>query len=340
MTTVHERFNAQVSSVNRYPVTATLTLVSRLLVGAIIIAAVVLTFTPWIQTAYGTGEVNTLSPNHRTQAISALVPGQVEQWHVREGQYVERGDPIVTLVDADPQLIARLDNQIASAEQQRDASASALETEQKNFERQQRLRADGLASQRDIEKVSIRLQELRGEIAKIDAELSKMRVQRARQSLQTKRAPADGYIMQLLSAGNATYVKAGDIVASFIPNGVERSVALTVSGMDAPLVMRGRKVRLQFEGWPMFQVSGWPDAATGTFGGIVEFIEPMAQPDGRFRVWVREDKDDIGWPDERFVRMGSRVKGWILLEEVSLGYEMWRQLNNFPPVNRTLGQQK
>jgi hypothetical protein len=106
---------------------------------------------------------------------------------------------------------------------------------------------------------------------------------------------------------------------------------MNVNGLDAPLVTPGRHVRLQFDGWPVFQFSGWPSAAIGTFEGIVEFVEPIADANGNFKVWVRETTTDRPWPNDRYVRLGSRVKGWVLLEEVKLGYELWRQLNSFPP---------
>jgi hypothetical protein len=38
------------------------------------------------------------------------------------------------------------------------------------------------------------------------------------------------------------------------------------------------------------------------------------------------------WPNENFLRFGARSRGWILLNTVSVGYEWWRQLNNFPPL--------
>ncbi len=44
------------------------------------------------------------------------------------------------------------------------------------------------------------------------------------------------------------------------------------------------------------------------------------------------DPDDAPWPDERWLRQGVRTKGWVLLNEVKLYYELWRQLNGFPPV--------
>jgi len=35
--------------------------------------------------------------------------------------------------------------------------------------------------------------------------------------------------------------------------------------------------------------------------------------------------------DDRFLRFGAQVNGWVLLDTVSIGFELWRQLNNFPP---------
>ncbi len=306
--------------------------ISGILISTIVLGIAILWFVPWMQTAYGEGEVSTPNPNQRIQAISALVSGQVKEWHVTEGQSVKAGDPIVTLVDADPALVQRLDNQIVAAQQQKDAQVAALATEENNLDRQQRLRDQGLTSQRDIEQATVAIQKLRAEIAKIDAEVNRLQVQKARQSLQTKIAPRDGTILRLFSSGNATFVKPGDMLASFIPDGVKRAAVLSVSGLDAPLINRGRKVRLQFEGWPVFQFSGWPQHGIGTFGGVVDFVEPVADQSGRFRVWVAQDPDDVDWPDQHFVRLGSRVRGWVLLEEVQLGYELWRQLNNFPPV--------
>ena len=302
-----------------------------MLLGAIALALGILWSVPWIQTAYGEGQVDTLNPNQRVQAISALVPGQVQTWHVREGQTVKAGDPIVTLVDSDPALIQRLDNQIIAAQQQRDAQVIALTTEQNNLERQQRLREQGLKSQRDIETAQVDIQKIRAEIAKIDAELNRLQVQKARQSLQTKVAPRDGTILRLMSSGGATYIKEGDILASFIPDGVTRSAVIAVRGLDAPLISEGDEVRLQFDGWPVFQFSGWPDMGVGTFQGVVDFVEPVADQAGRFRVWVKPHPNEAAWPDPNYIRLGSRVRGWVLLKEVRLGYELWRQLNNFPP---------
>lgn len=70
----------------------------------------------------------------------------------------------------------------------------------------------------------------------------------------------------------------------------------------------------------------------GTFGGVVIAVDQSAQADGRFRVLMREDRSDPHrWPEERFVRFGAKAQAWVLLDTVPVGYEIWRQLNSFPP---------
>ena len=92
------------------------------------------------------------------------------------------------------------------------------------------------------------------------------------------------------------------------------------------------KVRLQFEGWPAVQFVGWPSVAVGTFGGTVAFVDQTDNGKGKFRIVVVPDEDDDPWPEHRYLRQGVRANGWVLLNEVSLGFELWRQFNGFPPV--------
>jgi hypothetical protein len=125
-------------------------------------------------------------------------------------------------------------------------------------------------------------------------------------------------------------VEQGQVVAVFVPKSDELSVQIFIKGNDLPLVHEGRKVRLQFEGWPAIQFSGWPSVAIGTFGGVVSVVDQTATPDGTFRVIVVPGKD-VKWPASRFIRQGTRVNGWILLNNVAIGYEVWRQFNGFPP---------
>ena len=122
-----------------------------------------------------------------------------------------------------------------------------------------------------------------------------------------------------------------------MPTHAELAAELYVSSLDASLVTPGRKVRLQFEGWPAVQSGGWPEVAIGTFGGIVTIVDPVISPNGRFRIVVSEDPDDLPWPDRRYLRFGAKAQGWVLLDQVSVAYELWRRLNGFPPENTDVG---
>jgi hypothetical protein len=55
---------------------------------------------------------------------------------------------------------------------------------------------------------------------------------------------------------------------------------------------------------------------------------------GNFRVVVVPGMDatDEPWPAPLYLRQGTRANGWVLLREVSVGFEIWRQMNGFPPA--------
>lgn len=298
----------------------------------IVIAAVFLLFTPWVQTTAGFGTVTALNPNDRLQEINALVPGRIQQWFVQDGSQVKVGDPIVQVADVDPQLLQRLEAERQQVIAKLNAAETAVETAEIDLKRMRELFDEGLAARREYEQARIRVEELRSKVAEAAAELTRADVNLSRQSVQMVRAPRDGVILRVFAGDAATFVKAGDVVATFVPDNADRAVELFIDGRDVALVREGAKVRLQFEGWPVVQFSGWPSVAIGTFGGVVTAIDPSAQSNGRFRVLVSEDlEDENPWPNRRFVRFGSKARGWILLNEVSVGYELWRQLNNFPP---------
>jgi len=303
-----------------------------ILATGVVITAVFLLFTPWVQTTAGFGTVTALNPNDRLQEINALVPGRIQQWFVQDGSQVKVGDPIVQVADVDPQLLQRLEAERQQVIAKLNAAETAVETAQIDLKRMRELFDEGLAARREYEQARIRVEELRSKVAEAAAELTRADVNLSRQSVQMVRAPRDGVILRVFAGDAATFVKAGDVVATFVPDNADRAVELFIDGRDVALVREGAKVRLQFEGWPVVQFSGWPSVAIGTFGGVVTAIDPSAQANGRFRVLVSEDlEDENPWPDRRFVRFGSKARGWILLNEVSVGFELWRQLNNFPP---------
>ena len=94
-----------------------------MILAAIVIAVAFLVYVPWVQTTSGQGVVTTLSPNERKQDINALVPGRIEEWYVRDGSSVKKGDPIVRIADIDPNLVERLQAERAQIALQLEAAA-------------------------------------------------------------------------------------------------------------------------------------------------------------------------------------------------------------------------
>ncbi len=285
---------------------------------------------PWVQTASGTGDVIALDPADRVQAINSLVDGRINRWFVEDGGVVALDDPIVEVTDVDPDLLQRLGAERRAVASSLNAARVATETALLDYERQKRLLADGLSSRRNVEAAKIKYQQILAHEAQARARLNKADIAVTRQSSQLVRAPQDGRIVQILAGNTATFVKAGDPVATFAPANVERAVQVYVSGLDAPLVQAGLKARVMFEGWPAVQFSGWPETAIGTFAGVVTTIDPVASADGRFRVLISAPREEP-WPDDRYLRLGGQAQAWIQLGEVRLGYELWRRLNRFPP---------
>ncbi|WP_299755953.1 HlyD family efflux transporter periplasmic adaptor subunit [uncultured Pontibacter sp.] len=141
-------------------------------------------------------------------------------------------------------------------------------------------------------------------------------------------APQDGYLVQTLKAGIGETIKEGEPLATIMPQNPDLAAELYIDALDLPLIQAGDEVRLEFEGWPTLVFSGWPGASFGTFGGKVAVIDNTGT-NGKYRMLVVPDPEKEPWPDA--LRVGSGVYGWAMLNTVPIWYELWRQLNNFPP---------
>ncbi len=185
-----------------------------------------------------------------------------------------------------------------------------------------------------ISEVRSKIAEIESKIAKAQEMLTKKEGEIRKAQSQDIPAPVDGTVFRVTGNLGGQIVKSGDQLLTIVPETQSRVVELWVDGNDAPLISKGDPVRIQFEGWPAVQFAGWPSVAIGTFGGIVNFVDETDNGQGRFRIIVEADEsgDEVLWPDTSFLRQGVQAKGWVLLREVSLGYEIWRQLNGFPPV--------
>ncbi len=174
-------------------------------------------------------------------------------------------------------------------------------------------------------------QDAMGQAATIQKDMRELEIKGDELKRLVITAPRDGTIFRLLVFDRGQSMKKGDPLFTIVPDTTDRAVELWVSGNDTPLMRPGDHVRLQFEGWPAVQFAGWPSVAVGTFGGQLFAIDATDDGTGKFRVLVKPDSEEE-WPSERFLRQGVRANGWVMLSQVPLGYEIWRQLNGFPPV--------
>jgi len=241
--------------------------------------------------------------------VEALADDGLESQRQRELAQRNHAQAEASLEAAEASLDAA-EAEVAAKQAERNASASDLDAR--------------LASARDSLAAS------RATRARAEADLADAERALARQDSLQIRAPRSGMLTQVIAREGSAYVSQGDELATVVPVTEQRAVELYVSGNDAPLVVPGQPVRLQFEGWPAIQFGGWPRAAVGTFTGRVAFVDAQASESGRFRVVVRPGGRDSRWPNGDVLRQGNQVNGWVLLNEVRLGYEVWRQLNGFP----------
>lgn len=142
-------------------------------------------------------------------------------------------------------------------------------------------------------------------------------------------APQSGYVTKTFVTGIGETIKEGQPVISIMPDEYELAAEIYIDPIDLPLMHVGEHVRIQFDGWPAIVFSGWPDASYGTYGGEIYAIDQYIGENGKYRMLIKPDERDVPWP--KALRFGAGLKAMILLNDVPIWYELWRQVNGFPP---------
>jgi multidrug resistance efflux pump len=166
-----------------------------------------------------------------------------------------------------------------------------------------------------------------------EVDVTKLQTQSANYSIRNGMyvitAPQDGQITKARKTGIGEMVKEGDMIVEIVPVNIKYAIELFAEPMDLPLLAIGQKIRFIFDGFPAIVFTGWPAASYGTFGGRVAAVETSVSSNGKFRLLVVEDPAEKPWP--RQLRMGGGANGIALLKDVTIGYELWRNINGFPP---------
>ncbi len=166
-----------------------------------------------------------------------------------------------------------------------------------------------------------------GSVAKLESQYSNYD---ARAKFYYVLAPQDCYITKVLKKGLGEVVKENEELVAIMPADFgDIAVEMYIRPMDYPLIEPNQRVRFIFDGWPAFVFSGWEGQSFGTFGGRIMAIDNMASENGLYRILVSPDPEEKPWPEA--LRVGSAAEGIIMLNDVPLWYELWRQLNGFPP---------
>jgi adhesin transport system membrane fusion protein len=142
-------------------------------------------------------------------------------------------------------------------------------------------------------------------------------------------SPQNGFINKAIKGGIGGTFKEGESLVGIMPEKYDLAVETFVRPIDLPLLHINEKVRVQFDGWPAIIFSGWPNASYGTYGARVIAIERFISDNGKYRVLLAPDEKEYTWPSA--IRVGSGARTIALLEDVPIWFELWRQLNSFPP---------
>jgi multidrug resistance efflux pump len=239
----------------------------------------------------------------------------------REGlkSRVDREDKEVKLQQSQAKLISQQNKLIESRNEVLNAriEITRLDTEYANkISKAESDKMSAMSSQFDTE----------AQVAKLENELSNYTL---RSDIRYIKAPQDGFINRAIQKGIGETFKEGAEIVSIMPLEIDLAVETFVRPIDLPLLHQGEKVRIIFDGWPAIFFSGWPNMSFGTYGGIVVAVERNISANGRYRVLIKPDPEDQEWPE--VIRAGSGAKTFALLKDVPIWYEIWRQINGFPP---------
>lgn len=165
-----------------------------------------------------------------------------------------------------------------------------------------------------------------GDIAKLENQVANYK---ARQGLYFVIASQDGQVVQINKAGIGEILKDGESIGIIVPEKVDYAVEIYIKPVDLPLVKEGQRVMCIFDGFPAIVFSGWPNSSYGTFAGKVIAVENNISANGMFKALVIQDKNEKQWPPK--IKMGTGVQGIAILNDVPVWYELWRNINGFPP---------
>lgn len=241
-----------------------------------------------------------LVPEGYVRPVQAAGSGVVQYVFVREGDSVERGQPLIQLDAAEARTrLAKLREEIATSREQL-----------------RRLLATGPVAQ-TLEQQN-RIARLESERASIETTLKQT----------TINAPTSGLVTTLDVRSPGTVVQAGQNLATIAPSGTPLVVEVLVPNKDIAFIEQGLPVKLKFDAFPYQDY--------GTVEGRVTYVSPDAQVDKEagsfYKVNIAPKQTAINARGRSIpLRPGLAVTANIITERksiLSLLFEPFRKLKS------------
>lgn len=241
-----------------------------------------------------------LVPEGYVRPVQAAGSGVVQYVFVREGDSVERGQPLIQLDAAESRTrLAKLREEIATSREQL-----------------RRLLATGPVAQ-TLEQQN-RIARLESERASIETTLKQT----------TINAPTSGLVTTLDVRSPGTVVQAGQNLATIAPSGTPLVVEVLVPNKDIAFIEQGLPVKLKFDAFPYQDY--------GTVEGRVTYVSPDAQVDKEagsfYKVNIAPEQTAINARGRSIpLRPGLAVTANIITERksiLSLLFEPFRKLKS------------
>lgn len=166
-----------------------------------------------------------------------------------------------------------------------------------------------------------------GDVAKLRNKIASVQT---RQGYYYITSPQHAMVTKTIVTGIGETIKEGEAIVELLPLDYRIAAEIFVRPVDLPLIHIGNQARLEFDGWPAIVFSGWPNTSFGTFSAEVVAVDNVLSAEGGgYRILLVSDDENRAWPEQ--LRFGSGVRCIMLLNDVPVWYELWRQLNGFPP---------
>jgi len=331
-------------------------------------------FVPWTQNINTSGIVTTQFQEQRPQQINSIIPGKIIKWWVKEGDFVQKGDTIVELADTkddylDPRLIERTNDQLIAKKQKVDfydskitningqliaieagfkLQEAAIRNKIQQLERKILIDSAELSAAKIDLEVGTNQYNRAGKmlndgiISLVDYERRTQSFNKAKAGFQEKQQKFLNTKQDVLIAridlnslkqevNDKLFKLKGDIAnANTEKSTVIAEVAKNENELSNYRIRGGQK-------WLLAPQTGQIiKAKKAGINEIVkegEMIVEIVPNSFKYAVEL-PDMTEKNWPSN--LKIGTGAQGFALLNDVPIWYELWRQLNGFPPDFYTL----